>query len=355
MCPVTAAPVVTGSRFRTIQSQINPIPFIAGNTASVELPRSFLYKMLRCRLRGSITTVAATATPIGENPLGLIKRMDIIADGRKQLISAAGQDLYRMSNLFNGKAGEIVPGPVGATTNVFDAFFDIHHEAARMRTPIMSYFDPRPYEKVEARVQWGTPADIYSVPGVTPTFGADCALDIQAVQSAEGAEQIGFNRLVSFDEFTFAGAFNNFTVNVPRSGLLAGILLRTQIASGGGFTPSNTIFQNAAVGSANIFGTLSLKSDNNFLHIDNLNATTLQAANVPDYLLDQNNGAAAPITGQGITGYYFLDLTEDGLLSSLLNTFDLNVLQMVLSSQSGLATASVVRVTYVFYEPIIAA
>src|SRR6266571_1823690 len=157
----TSAPVELGTRFRTIQSQVSSIPFDSGNTRSVELPRSFLYKMLRIRLRGSINTGGSAATPLNESPLGLIKRMDIIADGRKILYSTSGQDGWHLSNIFQGKAGELVgPSTSSGTVRPFSSTYYVHHEAARMLTPIMSYFDPRPYEKVECRTQWGTVSDM---------------------------------------------------------------------------------------------------------------------------------------------------------------------------------------------------
>jgi len=361
MCPtVAAAPVEIGSRFRTIQSSTAGIPFDSGNTRSVELPRSFLYKALRCRLRGSIANAAGTATVNPESPFTLIKRIDLIADGRKVLMSLSGQDAYRLSNLFQGKAGEhLRPNAGVAATESFAGSFVLHNEAARMLSPIMSYFDPRPYEKVELRVQWGTIADMFLTPS-TATVNAVTALDIQAVQSAEGAEQIAFNRLVTFDEFTFTGSVTNFTINVPRSGLLAGLLIKTLDASTAAMAPTNSFFQLATLGSEGTAGSITLKSDNNFLHIDSLNPTTLQNSNTLDYANDSGQTAAPAnstlVAGPSVAGYYYLDLTEDGLMTSLLNTFDLNVLQLILSSaSSGVPNPTTLRVTYIFYEPITAA
>lgn len=348
MCPATvAAPVIQlGTRFRTIHSQIPVIPFDSGNTRSVELPRSFLYKMIRARLRGSITSVVGAVTPINENPLGLIKKFEIVADGRKTLVSATGANLYRLSNLFQGKHGELVsPAGGAAATQALAAGFYIHHEAARMRTPIMSYFDPRPYEKLEARVQWGTISDMFGTPS-TAAVNAVTGLDLQIIQSADGAEEIAFNRLMISDEISFgAGAVSNFAVNVPRAGLLAGIMIQTYSSNG----PVDTFFQNTTAGSEGTAGTITLKSDNNFLHFDALNPTTLQTGNVLDYSLD-----VATFGGRQ-TGYYFVDLTEDGLATSLLNTFDLNVLQLIVSNQGAAAPATTMRITYLFYEPLAAA
>src|SRR2546426_960394 len=94
-------PISIGSRFRTIQSPVVPIPFDAGNTRSVELPRSFLYKQIFCRLRGSVAGAGSSGVVGGADAPGpLIKRLDLIADGRKLLQSVAGVDAFRLSNLF---------------------------------------------------------------------------------------------------------------------------------------------------------------------------------------------------------------------------------------------------------------
>jgi hypothetical protein len=341
------APMELGTRFRTVQSQVATIPFDSGNTRSVELPRSFLYKMIGARLRGSVTAVAGASGVAADQQTALIKRLDIVADGRKILYSASGPAAYRLSNLFQGKAGEVLTAAGGAgAIQPFAGGFYVHHEAARMRTPVMSYFDPRPYEKVEARVQWGTIADFFTTPS-TATVNAVTALDLQPVQSMEGAPQIGFNRLTMFDEFTFAGgAVSNFAINVPRAGLLAGILLRTTTT---GPVYTDAFFQSATLGSEGTMGTITLKSDNNFLHLDNLNATTLQSRNLLDYALD------ASTFGGRVTGNYYIDLSEDGLATSLLNTFDLNVLQLVISNQGAAAPVTTLQCTYIFYEPLTAA
>src|SRR5206468_3304012 len=147
-----------------------------------------------------------------------------------------------------------------------EAFITIHFEAARMLTPIMSYFDPRPYEKVEIRVQWGTISDVWSTVN-SAAVNAETALEVEAIQSGEGAEQIAYNRLTMFDEQTLAaGVFNNLTINIPRAGFLAGILIRSYASN----VPINTVFTDTAAGFSNQHGAISLKSDNNFLHIDNL-------------------------------------------------------------------------------------
>lgn len=343
--------ITLGTRYRTIRSQVGSIAVNPGNVATLELPRSFLYKTLILRLNGTINNTAVLTTLPNESPLPLIAKVEVVADGRKVLVSAAGRDLFRLAHIYRGKHAELVaPTTAINASNPFQATIVVDFEAARMAVPLDSFFDPRPFEKVELRITFGQTTDAFPS-GTTPTFNAGSQVDVQLNQTTEGAPNVLFNRLHLFDEFTVAAASTNFTINIPRSGLLAGILIRTTNANATPIQVTNAVLNR-----------ISLKSDNNFLHADTLNATELQAFNVVEAQLDRYLSAVGQpgpgtydqsFIGRGIDGYYFLDLTEDGLVSSALNTFDLNVLQLILDVNNPAGT-NVIRCTYVFYEPVAA-
>jgi hypothetical protein len=326
-----------GTRYRTVDTETPPIPFDSGNTRSQELPNTFLYKNMMIRLSGTATNGGTGPTgSVNENPLGLIRRLDLIADGRKLLWSIAGRDAFRLSQIMNGKVGEFTAAAATVSTTVpFAASFVVHNEAKGLGRPIESYFDSRPFTKVELRVQWGTVSDVWSTPQTT-TINAVTQLSIHLQQSLEGVEQIAFNRLLMFDEqATATSGFGTLTFKVPRAGLLMAILLRTDAS----LSPSNAILEGSTV------ATFQLKSDNNFVHKDGLRFDTLRNRNVIELQLD--TGA----TGGANTGYYWIDLSEDGLFTSLLNTYDLNTLDLVLFNVAG-AASQIVHPTYVFFEPI---
>lgn len=332
-----------GARFRTVRSQVGRVPIAFSETRTLELPRSFLYKSLYLRLNGSLNTTVAAASIPAESPLPLIAKAEVIADGRKLIVAGSGRDLYRLAHLYRGKEPERdQPASAISNPNNFRALVPIDFEAARMAVPVDSFFDPRPFEKVELRLTYGALTDIAT--GGTHALNTSFT-DVMLYQTVEGAEHVFANRLHLFDEQTFAAASTALTINVPRSGLLAGVLLR--LMDGATLALSNTVLN-----------TVSLKSDNNFLHVDSVRADELQPVNVVDYQLDQlitaDSAAGAGLTGYGPTGYYFLDLTEDGMITSALNTFDLNVLQLVLDVNAPAGANGLVRASYVFYEPIAA-
>ena len=342
-----------GARFRTITSSVPTIPFDSGNVRSVELPRSFLYRNIAVRLTGQVTSGGAVAYTVNpEAPLGLIRKLELVADGRKILWTASGRDLFRLSHLFRGAEMELGrPIATANQLNSFSATFIVDNNAIRMQLPADSLFDPREYEKIELRVSWGTVADITNA-GSAPSVSASTALDVQVQQTTVGVEHVAFNRVIQFDEQVVAGASSNFTFNVPRSGLLAGILLRAEHQPTAAVpTPTDAMVN-----------FVTLKSDNSFNHVDRAAWNTLKARNVGEFQMlraipDSLVGLPVPTQTAPVTGftpgYAYLDLTEDGLMSSCLNTLALNVLQLILDvSVAGLTAPIVLRATYIFYEPI---
>lgn len=323
-----------GARFRKIESAVTPIPFDSGNVRTQEIPRSFLYKGIVIRLSGSVTIgTANVTTAASENPLALIQKIEIVADGRKMLVSLSARDLFRHAHIFNGKAPELVTPTLttAASPAAFAATIPISFEALRMISPVDSFFDPRSYEKVELRITWGTANSMASAVGTAVlAIAAGCQATVHAIQTVEGADMVLFNRLQTYDETSVTASSQNLAVNVPRSGLLGGILLRTD---------------RDLVTVDNIINYVTLRSDNAYNHVDRLDWATIQRRNIFDYQIDgvSNNGA--------LSGYAFIDLTEDGQISSALNTYDLQTIQLIFDVTRTSGT-ELIRASYVFFEPL---
>src|SRR6185436_9900337 len=139
------------------------------------------------------------------------------------------------------------------------------------------------------------------------------------------------------DETPITASSSALRIRVPRAGLLHAILFRQER-------------DNAAVD--DIINTVTLQSDNTFNHADRLDWDQLRHRNTIEYQLETfNTGAATvPPNFSGVVGYAYLDVVEDGLMSSALNTLDLN-----LDVTLGGGAIRLVRMTHVFYEPIIVA
>ena len=335
-------PLDFGSRFRTVQSHVGTITFNSGNVSSIELPRTFLYKTVLIRMNGQLDITAAI-TLANEAPIRLIKKIEIVADGRKVMFTATGTNAFRLGHVMRGKQPELVAPATAIANNVpFGACYVIDFQAIRFGKPVDSYFDPRPYEKVELRITWGAlNPDLFTAGTATADF---VDLDILIDQTSKGAELVMFNKLITFDEDAIVTASPNLVLNVPRSGLLAGILFFSEVDS---------------AASDGLIERLSLKSDNNFLHLDGGKWAPLQDKTVVDFQVEGVGPALAAYAANAFAngkmppGYAYLDLTEDGFINSALNTFDLNVLQVIVDTVDTLpgTTRKLFR-TYQFFEPI---
>lgn len=334
-----------GSRFRTVDATVPIIPFDAGNQRSVELPRSFLYRSIAIRLTGALNSGGAGAyTLLGgaDTPLNLIKKVELIADGRKVIWTGAARDLFRLAHIFKGKQGELnPPSAVANQANAFSATIIVDNAAMRMQMPADSLFDPREFEKIELRVTWGLLTDL-ATGGTATVFSTTPQIEINVMETLVGVQHIGFNRIIQFDEQTISAASTNFTFNVPRSGLLAGVLLRTDATVAGSPAPVDTVIN-----------FVSVRSDNSFNHKDRISWNMMKARNLQDFQLDLGQPTALATLGSNfgfLTGYAYYDFTEDGLMSSAINALALNVLQLILDVNAP--AGALVRATYLFFEPI---
>lgn len=327
--------LMLGSRFRSLQVGLSPveIPYDSGNTRGSEVPKTYLTKDIFIRLTGSLVVSVATATAIlDEAPLGLLSSIELAGDGNETLWKLAGRDAYRLANLFHGKAGELVPPVATVGTNAFSASFILSAEAVNMAVPVDSYLDLREFEKTELRITWGAASEICTAGPATISISATTKLECYANQSTEGLASIGFRRFLSFDQRDITATNPELTVLVPRSGLLAGILFRTDR-------------DKARVD--NIINFLTLTSDSSHDHIKRRSWSSLQFENVQRYQLDAGAGG-----GSGrITGYAYVDLLEDGRLASAINTEALNEFKLSLDVTRTSGT-EIMRATYVFYKPL---
>lgn len=323
-------PLALGSRFRSLQFSLIPIPYDSGNTRSVEIPPAWLTKSISIRLTGSLNVTAAL-TLNGETPLPLMQKIELVGDGSTVIWSISGRDAYRYMHILTGKAGELVPPPTAiGGAQAFSAQLYIDAAARRFASPVDSYLDIREFQKTELRITWAAVGSLFSAG--TATMNAGCQADIQCLQTTEGLGSVSLRKLLQFDERSIVATTPNFEMVIPRVGLLAGILVRTDSS----LVPVDTIIN-----------TVSLISDTTFRHLDRINWRHIQSRNIVDY--DMDGGAGG---GDGhITGYGYIDLTEDGMLSSAINVQAINELK--LSFDLNLVGGTpILRASYMFFEAL---
>lgn len=326
-------PVLQGSRFRSVNVAVNPLLFDSGNVTSRRLPLGNLIKGYILRLSGTLNWTTVPTLVGGEQPLDLIQKIEIVADGNRTLWSSSARDAFRFAQHWWTGTNELSPPNLGGASGVpFAATIRIPHEAMRSIKPIESYFNTRRYQNVEFRVTWGTIANfVTGGTGVTIT-NVQASLTVQMTTTGFGLQR--FDKLIMFDEIPVTATSTNLTQDVPRNGLLARILIHA--------------FRDGVADDA-LINTVTIAGDYTFRMRDSLVWRDLQQGNVQEYNLI-NSGS--PTVGGQIVGYGLIDFMEDGLLSSCINTYDLTKLQAVFNVTLGSGTTRLIRLTYEFYEPL---
>jgi hypothetical protein len=336
--------LVLGTRFRNTLTELATLTYSSGGTSSLKLPKTFLHRAMTLRFVGNAVIGTANATAIAEGPLNVIKKVEIVGDGRKVYQAIDGASAYRLSNLMLGKAGELDPYVNTIGTRPFAFSFQLHHEAVAMRQPNDSFLDPRRHEEVELRITWGTDAEVIT-PGGGGTATVNGTLYILLEQTTDGAESIIVNRVLVPREDSISATSSAYAFELPRIGVLAGLLFKTT--------------RNGAPVD-DLINRIALRSDSSFYHADGLRWATLQAKNVMEHHLDRPFsalGATGYATtydpdeyGTGIEGYAFLPIIEDGMLSSGLDTLSLNTLEVILDVTRTSGT-EIIKTNMLFFEP----
>ena len=322
---------VLGSTFRRSKVGVGTIDYASGLVKSLEIPNSLLLKGLVLRLTGNLVVATANASAIAnEAPLGLIKNVQIIGDGRRELFNASARRLFRLAHFTWGKQAEISAPSGTIGTRAFTATISIDHEMLQAVNPVESLFDPRVYKQVKINVLWGAASDIATA-GVGGTIAISaCSLSVVADQTADGVDQILFDHTVLQDEQPVTASSSRFSFKVPQNGLLAGVLIDC--------TRDTTAVDD-------LINTISVKSDQTVAHYDNAAWSDLQRESIYKYQID--GGASA---GAQIPGYLYLPFMENGMISSALNTNALNNLLLTFNVTRTSGT-EIVGVTYDFLEP----
>lgn len=320
-----------GSVFRTQRVQIGQIAYNSGQTIPIDIPRGLLLKSLKIRLSGTETIAGAAITSWNsEAPLGLLKRVELKADGRKPFFSSDGQMFYRRNHFSRSKVGELTNTALLAVgAYPFAAYITLDCENLRTINPVFSYLDTRLYDNLRLEITWGAAADIAVVGAGTLTISS-CVADIQAEYTTEGFENVLFNKLLISDEVPVVATTSALRLPVPRNGLLQQILFRSLRD----FVVDDTLINN-----------ITLRSENSVLHMDHLAWATMQAANVTEYQLD------SAVLGARITGYAQHDLMEDFDALTSLDTAAINTLDLLFDVTLGAGTTRLIKILYTFLEP----
>jgi len=326
-----------GATFRTALTAVGVVPYDTnGNTKTLDLPVTALSKNLTLRLFGNNIIGTSTATNWYDSPLGLLKKIELVADGHKTIFSASGRMLFAYGHFMRGRVGQQAVPAMTVGTRAFSVTLILDHESKHFMDPVETLFDATRYKTLQLRITWGTAADIGKA-GASGTFAVDAAntgVDVMLEQTIVGEDRILFDHLLTSVVVPVTATNPKVAIDIPQTGLLANILLQTT--------------REAALGPVfvdDIINTVSLKSDTTVAHVDAVKWATLQAKNAVQYNLSTG------LSGDNVLpGYAALKLHENGMISSALNVAAINKTQLLLDVKRT-SDAENVEILFDFLEP----
>lgn len=316
-----------GSRLRNRTTKVGTAAYDAGNTSTIKLPQGTLFRTLWVRLSASLN-ISGALTLLSEAPLGLMTKLEFVADGRT-VWAAAPRDLYRLSQYLTSKACELVaPSGTGAAVACSVAF-PVHFQAQRRANPADSLFWSEPYGQLEIKITWASAASaIYSAG--TASVNAATSVTLTLEDTYEGHEQANLIREIKYVDRVVTAAQSDFEIPLPRSGVLDCILLRADVDG---------------VSNDALVSDVSFQFDGSFLPIKSVGWYDLQNKGISDYSVD---GGA---TGTGrIQGFAFIDLIENGMLTSAPNLKAMTDPKLLLTTTLPSGTTRTIRATIISYD-----
>lgn len=296
--------------------------FVASGFASFDLPRDSVYKEIVLRLEYQQSTPGAmtpSSVVFDRSPFTLIKRLDLIADGKDVIKSYDGGTLLDINHWDYGAYPHVgdLTSAAGGNTGLLNMVLIIDLESQGMQDPQNTWLDSRKLSSLELRVTFGAGiADLYGTVGnsaidtyrLTP-YGHEI-LDI----AKESTFSVNQEVLQAFTVPATAATARQFRLNVgnayrrifissvdQNSRAAVDWLTRVALVQNGTFVRRNWDWG-------------ALKQHNTLTH--NM-ATGLGVADAP---LASPSVTSVQRPGGVRAGLGIMDIAEDGSLAALLDT-----------------------------------
>src|SRR3990167_2260128 len=302
------------NRFR----RIGQVDFTANGVKPIDLPRALLYHYLSLRLSGNVTIVTAPTTAWADAPWSLVRRVEIIADGKDTIKSIDLETLKAHNTIFYGTApkGSAIPTAVGAA-QAFNAQAILPFEMPRSVRPIDSLFDSKGLSTFTANGTWGDVTSLYSAASANATINS-AALEFHTFEAFGISSRFAVHKqlLISKD---VTAVDPNFQVLLPVGNLFRGILIR---AINYGAAPANV---DPGTPSDAIINNIQLKS-----------GTEVYFNKKGPDTQDDNKRLYSVETWPA--GCYMIDFTQDGMQTESLDARALSSLELILDVSNPATT-----------------
>lgn len=291
-----------------IRRKLETLNYEKNASKSIALPRNYSYQGLYLTLKAVITIVTADATAYTNAPWKLIKRIEVIANGRDSLKNIDGVALAMLNKFMQGAANyfSTVPVAVGAS-QAFESSLYLPFAMPRAVKPVDTYLNAPDFGTLEFRITFGSEADMYSANSANVTI-TSASVSVQSLESI-GAGRAPLINKVGIIEKEVTATASEFSVPINVGNSFRGFLVRAEVDG----NPSDSVINSVVLRS----GTeVYCKTDYN--QIRNENKLHFGVESMP-------------------SGYLFIDFCPDGYLTESLDTKGFSNLELVcdVTKQSG--------------------
>lgn len=280
-----------GQQFR-VRRVVAVVPIQANTPVTVDLPRGYDYESIHCRIYGDVVVSVSGVAVRAEAPTQVVRRLEVIADGRNTLYSAPFWFAALAKNdrdmKIGGSRAVTPPSGFAAATYAFEAFGVIDLQTVDGERPKDSNFRTAGLQLFQLRATFGGAMDMYTAGA--GTF-SNAFLEISTSELVELPDAAGnlttpaFLKKVSSQEINVTASNNNLQLRLPAGNLIKSNHIRTEGLTTAG-EPTTAMLNNVLMQSG----------------------VDVRVRSSGGALRAMNNADFGPITA----GYYVLDVTANG-------------------------------------------
>jgi len=213
---------------------------------TIDLPRGYDLETIYFFLAGNGTLTGAGSAVRAEAPLQLIKRIELVADGKNTIASVTPTLLNRGNANRNGQLGVLVPpGAATATAQFFSAGFCLDQQFIDGVRPKDSNLRTSGMQLLQLRITFGQYIDLFTgspAGGLTSTNTLDIVTsEIVELPDANGdVSRPLYVMKRTYQEIATPSSNSNQEIPLPVGNFLRSVLLRTEGSTTAG-EPSDSV------------------------------------------------------------------------------------------------------------------
>jgi hypothetical protein len=231
-----------------IQRLIASVAVVAGQPATLDLPRAYDYEALHLRLNGNVNVTTAYTTVRPEAPAQAISRVELVADGRNTLFSApfwyCVQGKYDRPNFLGAATMNTPPSAATIANYAVEAQGIVDFQSPDTIRGKDSNFRTSALQLWQLKLTFGNPGDMFTGAGVAAF--SNLFVEVSSSEMIELPDANG-NRTtpnllkkVSYQEIALPANNVNQEVRLPAGNLIKSVMVRTEVSG----DPSAAVLNN---------------------------------------------------------------------------------------------------------------